>query len=92
MDFTLTFQPGVTQSEVLVSTVDDTLSEGRESFTGSLRNPSAGLQIGMPAETTVFIEDNDGQLKCQGFSLSPSLPSLPPSLPSPSLPLPPSSP
>ena len=58
----LNFTAGMTEVDVSVSTENDTLFEGRENFTGSLRNPSPRLQLGMPNETIVFIEDN-GELK-----------------------------
>ncbi|MEO5676180.1 MAG: Calx-beta domain-containing protein, partial [Usitatibacter sp.] len=48
-----------TAKSFLVPLINDTLSEGSETFTVSLNTPSAGITIGTPASATVTIIDDD---------------------------------
>ncbi|HWN10040.1 MAG TPA: M36 family metallopeptidase [Pyrinomonadaceae bacterium] len=54
----LTFEPGVTQKVVPVLTCEDSYSEGPESFTLTLSNPTGGSTLGGASTTTVQIADD----------------------------------
>ena len=58
----ITFAAGVTKQNVSVQTIDDSSSEGAESFTATLSNasPSDVVAITQP-QATVNIADNDGK-------------------------------
>ena len=53
----LNFTAGMTEVDVSVSTENDTLFEGWENFTGTLRNPSPLLKVGKSNKTIIIIED-----------------------------------
>ena len=63
---TLTFGPGVTNQNIVVSIINDTLVEGDETFTVGLQNPVGG-SLGAQTTTTVTIVDDDSALQ---FSLT----------------------
>jgi YD repeat-containing protein len=63
---TLTFAAGQTSLTISVSTIDDTLVEGAESFSASLSSPTTGASIGT-GTATATINDNDG---CSGVSFT----------------------
>ena len=54
----LTFAPGVTSRTIVVPIVEDTTSEGPETFTVSLASPTGAI-LGAPAVGTVTITDDD---------------------------------
>jgi hypothetical protein len=53
----LTFAPGETSKRILVSAVDDALTEGTETFVVDLSNPSAGVTIN-DGQGVITIQDN----------------------------------
>ena len=61
--YTATFQAGSTTASVSIPITDDSVLEGRESFTGSLSIPQASADLGVSAGSadtaTVSIGDND---------------------------------
>ena len=68
MTQTVTFPAGETSATVLVSTLDDSLSEGLEMFGASLSSPNGNgvaLSIGSQDTATVSIIDNDCKIKLQ---------------------------
>lgn len=56
----LTFGPGITSRTFSVPIIDDSISEGNETFTATLSAPGGGASLGMPSKATVTIIDNDG--------------------------------
>ena len=62
-NLTLVFLPGETAKAVTIPIIDDLLTEGDETFTVRLTNPSAGTALGNPAFATVTIVDNDAGLR-----------------------------
>ena len=56
---TLLFPPGVTSRTITVPIVNDVLNEAAETFTVTLTGPSLGSGVGVPAQVTVTITDND---------------------------------
>jgi aldose sugar dehydrogenase len=55
---TVTFSPGETVKTIVVPLVDDTYSEGNETFTITLSNPAGGV-LGSPSVATITIADNE---------------------------------
>ncbi|MBC7448659.1 MAG: T9SS type A sorting domain-containing protein [Hymenobacteraceae bacterium] len=56
---TLTFGAGTTTRNVAVTILEDALTEGDETLTLTLTNPSTGAVLGTPLEFTLTIADND---------------------------------
>lgn len=67
VDGNVSFATGVTSQTVSVPITDDLLSEGSETLTLSLSNPSAGAERGSPSTTTLTITDNE-----RSFALIPA--------------------
>jgi len=55
---TLTFNPGVTTRTVSISTIQDTLVEGNETFNVNLSNPSAGATISDSQGVGTVVDDD----------------------------------
>ena len=60
-DATITFQPGQTEFNFTVPTVDDDVNELTEMFTAVLSNP-VGAMLGTDTNAMIMINDNDGEL------------------------------
>jgi hypothetical protein len=56
---TLTFAPGETTKNIVVSIVNNATAEPTEAFTVILSNPTGGASLGSPSTFTVTILDND---------------------------------
>lgn len=56
---TLTFNPGETTKNIVVSLLNDAPPEPTETFTVRLSNPTGGFSIGAPSTFVVTILDND---------------------------------
>src|SRR6185436_2887638 len=56
---TLLFAAGETSKTIFVPILNDMISEGPESFSVILSNPSAGALLGGPTTVTVTIQDDD---------------------------------
>lgn len=56
----LTFPAGDLSVSVPVSTMNDTVLEGTETFSASLSDPTGDLQLGTRSTATVRIIDDDG--------------------------------
>jgi chitinase len=56
---TLTFSSSQTSQTVGVTTIDDTIVEGTQTFSMSLASPSGASTLGSPASATATINDND---------------------------------
>lgn len=55
---TLQFASGETQQSFLVMITEDSKTEGAESFTVSLSNPTSGVTLGSPSTATINISDD----------------------------------
>ena len=60
-DATITFQPGETEFNFTVPTVDDDINELTETFTAVLSDP-IGAMLGTDTTAMIMINDNDGEL------------------------------
>ena len=58
---TLTFQAGQANHSIVITLVDDDISEDTEHFTASLFSSMFGVQIPSPQNTVINILDNDGR-------------------------------
>ncbi len=56
---TLTFNPGETTKNIVVSLLNDAPPEPTETFSVTLSNPTGGASLGSPSTFTVTILDND---------------------------------
>jgi len=66
---TLTFNPGAASLQVSVTTLQDTLVEGNETFNVNLSNPSAGATIADSQGVGTIIDD-DSTPTCNGVSFT----------------------
>lgn len=57
---TLDFPDGVTERDIPLTVLDDSVQEGAETFRISLSNPTGGSVLGDPSEAQVTITDDDG--------------------------------
>ena len=75
----LIFEPGVTQKNVPVLMCEDSYTEGPESFTLTLSNPTGGATLGGAVTATVQIADdaNEGSANPIDDPRSLRLPALP---------------
>jgi trypsin len=69
----LTFRSGVASVSVPITIINDRLVEGPESFSVTLSNPSAGMDLGARSATTVAIVDNEFALTSQPTGPTPGL-------------------
>jgi hypothetical protein len=56
----LTFPPGVTKQAFTITTLDNTLAQGRKDLTIHLSDPSPGLLIGVNDRPVIIDDDDDG--------------------------------
>lgn len=56
---TLTFGPTITSATIQFAAVDDSDVEGDETVTLHLQNPSGTLTLGVPAQVTITLKDDD---------------------------------
>jgi serralysin len=62
-----------TARTIVIPILQDTASEGDETFTVALSNPSAGLRLGTPATATVKIVDDDIPLESKVSFVAPKV-------------------
>ena len=65
---TLTFTPGQTSKTISVTIINDNIKELSELFYVTLKNPSSGLELGIPKTASVTILDDDQALPLISFS------------------------
>ncbi len=64
----LNFSAGQTQQTISVAIKDDTITEGSETFSVRLTNPSTGATLGGQSVATATILDNDGPVSTVQFN------------------------